>query len=611
MNLKGKAYAEHAHLAAEAMQWLDDCILHWDTDFRCVAANRESTLNFSGLNSHFLLGQRLSDLPLAEAVKDSMRHAFALALEQPGKTNTLFHRVSMNQKVYELQTDVVCERVNDLPVGFLSITKRPQSPVMSAIAFWKAAFEPRNDFWLCVDVNGRIFGLSDGIRKRHPQLLDIFALGEALSQNEQKRLLLSVKDHLARKREHSFFLNLDGVDYKARTIDWPGFGNESFISLMLEDTSKKSILHRKEEARAALINAALTGIEDDLILYGKDGQILFLNGAPAKLFPEKMSTLADLVPHWEGRLFSASNNSPMEVRELAGFLVLEGEPRVSDRFVLRKQSETVVVESQAQEIRASKRGEAYVMWLLRDVSKEEERLSRLREVNRRMDLFVRAASHDLRIPMSNIRNLAKLMQFAKNDESRTHFAKRIEEAGDLLYELFEGIAQLAAVKTEEKDEAELLSVSHILDEVLKTLDLEMTEGGISLKLELEVTELTYKKSFLRSILFNLLTNAVKYRGTERPEIRIATRPADRGIWLIVQDNGMGMDLKKRGHDLFKPFSRLTEKGSGHGLGLSLVKSFVEQNGGEVHVESELGKGTRFKLLLRSYANDNSQYALFD
>jgi two-component system phosphate regulon sensor histidine kinase PhoR len=105
---------------------------------------------------------------------------------------------------------------------------------------------------------------------------------------------------------------------------------------------------------------------------------------------------------------------------------------------------------------------------------------------------------------------------------------------------------------------------------------------------------------------------VKYHEPNRLlNIVISTAEATNGLWLTVQDNGRGMDLTTQSHEIFKPFTRLTNDGEGHGVGLSLVKSFVESNGGEIHVESSPGNGSTFKLLLRNYTLNAQQYELFE
>jgi two-component system CheB/CheR fusion protein len=111
----------------------------------------------------------------------------------------------------------------------------------------------------------------------------------------------------------------------------------------------------------------------------------------------------------------------------------------------------------------------------------------------------------------------------------------------------------------------------------------------------------YVEAYLQSIIKNLLTNAIKYRkNNTNLHLQIRTESKDGFVLLTVADNGMGMNLKKYKQHLFKPFTRFTNKASGKGLGLHLIKSMVEKNGGKVLVESEPENGATFYVYLKEY-----------
>jgi two-component system CheB/CheR fusion protein len=78
---------------------------------------------------------------------------------------------------------------------------------------------------------------------------------------------------------------------------------------------------------------------------------------------------------------------------------------------------------------------------------------------------------------------------------------------------------------------------------------------------------------------------------------------DEFVLIRIEDNGLGIDLQKYGNSLFEPFKRLTTQGEGSGLGLHLVKTMVEHNGGLIQVKSEPGIGTSFTLYLKEYEDN--------
>jgi len=102
---------------------------------------------------------------------------------------------------------------------------------------------------------------------------------------------------------------------------------------------------------------------------------------------------------------------------------------------------------------------------------------------------------------------------------------------------------------------------------------------------------------VRIVLVNLVVNAVKY--TEQGAVRVTVRHAARGHVLEVADTGPGIDRAERAR-IFEPFQQLGAPGTapGVGLGLSLVRGVVEALGGELSLETEVGRGSTFRVLLR-------------
>lgn len=103
---------------------------------------------------------------------------------------------------------------------------------------------------------------------------------------------------------------------------------------------------------------------------------------------------------------------------------------------------------------------------------------------------------------------------------------------------------------------------------------------------------------MRSIVYNLLSNSLKYRSPERTlELSISTESTPEYVILKVEDNGLGM--KKNDHaKIFYMFKRLHDHVEGTGIGLYIVKRIVENAGGKIEVESEEGKGTTFQVYFR-------------
>ena len=107
--------------------------------------------------------------------------------------------------------------------------------------------------------------------------------------------------------------------------------------------------------------------------------------------------------------------------------------------------------------------------------------------------------------------------------------------------------------------------------------------------------------YVESILYNLISNAIKYRDPERsPHIAIKTTHENEFVCLAVMDNGLGIDLKKYKQNIFSLYKRFHLHVEGKGLGLYLVKTQIEALGGRVEVRSEPNEGTTFQIYFKRY-----------
>jgi signal transduction histidine kinase len=110
----------------------------------------------------------------------------------------------------------------------------------------------------------------------------------------------------------------------------------------------------------------------------------------------------------------------------------------------------------------------------------------------------------------------------------------------------------------------------------------------------------FSKKNMRSILYNLISNAIKYHSPERPPVVqvLCTEKAEFYV-LSVKDNGLGIDLSQQ-HKLFTMFKRLHSHVEGSGIGLYMVKKIIENAGGKIEVQSKLGEGSIFSVYFRRF-----------
>jgi len=222
----------------------------------------------------------------------------------------------------------------------------------------------------------------------------------------------------------------------------------------------------------------------------------------------------------------------------------------------------------------------------------------LTRINADLDHFIHAASHDLLAPLGNIESSIDIMnKIPLSDDKLMHFLNIINHSVKKFRELITEIATIAKIESY-MNAMEIVDLDEIIENIEWSLADKIKASGAVITRNLGVTKIPFSKKNLRSILFNLISNAIKFKGEESPTITILTwKEADKLI-LSVKDNGQGIpkaDLDK----IFNMYGRLKQDIEGQGIGLYLAKKIVNAAGGEIIVESKPGIGSDFKIFLKS------------
>jgi two-component system, sensor histidine kinase and response regulator len=238
----------------------------------------------------------------------------------------------------------------------------------------------------------------------------------------------------------------------------------------------------------------------------------------------------------------------------------------------------------------------------------EDRTQELVKINKDLDTFVYTASHDLKAPILNIESLIHLFRSTLDEETATseevtNIMGMIDGAILRFKNTLRDLTELARVQHETATaaiEKDLVSFADMLEEVKLTV-VDLIEAGEAEINEdfAEAPEILFSKKNLRSILYNLVSNGIKYSSPARkPIIHVKTERAGSFVLLSVRDNGLGIK-KEDQHKVFEMFKRLHSHVDGTGVGMAIVKRMVENSGGKIEIESELGKGSVFKVYLRA------------
>jgi signal transduction histidine kinase len=221
-----------------------------------------------------------------------------------------------------------------------------------------------------------------------------------------------------------------------------------------------------------------------------------------------------------------------------------------------------------------------------------------------LDNFIYTASHDLKAPISNIEALITALPDEISNETRNK--KGFHEIMDLIKSsidrfkyTIQDLTDIARVQKTISEDITDVDIKAVVEDVKALLKRHIDETNATINLDIsECPSIKYSLRDLRSVLYNLISNAIKYRQSgKEPVINIITKSFDHEIHLIVQDNGLGIPHDKIGQ-IFSMFKRFHDHVEGTGVGLYIVKRIIDNNGGRIFVESEVGFGTEFRIIFK-------------
>jgi PAS domain S-box-containing protein len=218
--------------------------------------------------------------------------------------------------------------------------------------------------------------------------------------------------------------------------------------------------------------------------------------------------------------------------------------------------------------------------------------------NKRLLNFSYIVSHNLRSHTSNIQTITDFLESAETKEERDEMIDLLKKVSDSLNETMSNLNEVVSIRTNINLSIEKLNLNQYIEKAKLILSQQITKNGAVIRNLVPATiEVNYNTAYLESILFNLISNAVRYRDKDRkPEIIISFDEEAKA--LKIQDNGIGIDLKKNGEKLFGMYKTFNNNPDSKGIGLFLVKNQIDAMGGTIKAESKLGEGTAFTIYFK-------------
>ena len=214
--------------------------------------------------------------------------------------------------------------------------------------------------------------------------------------------------------------------------------------------------------------------------------------------------------------------------------------------------------------------------------------------------FVANVSHELKTPLTSIKGFSETLRIVDDENTKNKFLDIIDKETDRLTLLIEDILILSNIENMNKLSNEKFNPNEVVDDVINMVKKEATKKNISIEAEKKFNGLLVgDKNKFYQVVLNLVTNGIKY-SNENGNIKIFTNKSKGKFVLMVKDDGIGIpkeDLPRIFERFYTVDKSRTSKSTG--LGLAIVKHIVKLFNGEIFVESEVGKGSKFTVVSRN------------
>ena len=387
-------------------------------------------------------------------------------------------------------------------------------------------------------------------------------------------------------------------------------GNVSSLILNVEDvTLSKETERLKKQTELKYQLLVENSIQAMLVI--QNGNLVFANSRMEKLTQYTFKELTGKDKDWLKMLIHPDDFN--SARQNIGRAIKGQKTPTSNQFkYVRKDGKVRWIETLGSIIDYN--GSQAILIVAVDITERKDAESiliesekQLQNVNAMKDKFFSIIAHDLKNPFNAILGFSNLLYEAYDnfdEKQRKTFIKNICEASEGTFKLLQNLLEWSRTQT---GNIEFNPVNVYLNPLIKEniSVIKSVADNKNIKISTTIpprTKVFADENMIKTVIRNLLSNAIKFTESEG-EVYISATKNEEFIEICVADTGIGVDNKNlkrlfRIDDQYKTIG--TEEEQGSGLGLILCKEFVEKNGGQIWAESELGKGSKFKLTLPAH-----------
>jgi light-regulated signal transduction histidine kinase (bacteriophytochrome) len=244
--------------------------------------------------------------------------------------------------------------------------------------------------------------------------------------------------------------------------------------------------------------------------------------------------------------------------------------------------------------------------ILQDINEIKKRelvtqgsLSLSHDQNKRLQNFAYMVSHNLRSHTGNLDFMVNLFAETESTDERAEVFEHIKAISSSLNTTVKHLEEIVKIQAEISEDKTVIVFETIFKQVMCALQSNIADVDACIEYDFsKCPEINYIPAYMESIFQNLMTNAIKYRQKNRsPLIKCYTFQMNNHIYMVFEDNGIGIDMQRYGDKVFGMYKTFHNNEDAKGIGLFITRSQIESLGGTIKVESTVDVGTKFTLKL--------------
>ncbi|MFT7051241.1 MAG: PAS domain S-box-containing protein [Psychroserpens sp.] len=224
--------------------------------------------------------------------------------------------------------------------------------------------------------------------------------------------------------------------------------------------------------------------------------------------------------------------------------------------------------------------------------------------NERLHNFTHIVSHNLKTHIGNFKNILEFLDDANSEEEKEELLHHLKTISGALTTTIVDLDDIISIKTKSnaKDLNESVNIFDCAEKVINSLEMDIAHNEIAICNSIIKNDfINVNRSYLESILYNLISNGIKYKSNNRDsKIILQSVHSENELKILIEDNGIGIDTHKYKGQLFEIYQTFhsTKREDSRGVGLYITKTQMEALGGTIGVESTLDEGSTFMLTFK-------------